>query len=743
MNPSGEWLTGARPDGGIGTSAAAGQTLGALAPRVLADVPRLLPNSPAAVLVVDLVTRRVTFANDRGRQMVDGAPLPLGVEEWAALARLRGTDGAPLTGSASPVARVASGEQLRGELVVGTAGDGVERMLWVTGLPLDEAPGLATSGLVVLLDLSTGPSAQAAPDDAPRALRERAVIAVDISFSISDPAQPDNPLVWVNPAFTRVTGYPFEEAVGYNCRFLQGPDTDPAAVAELRRAQQERRPTTVTLLNYRADGTAFWNELSLSPVFDGEGALTHFVGVQADVTARVLAEQEREEAYAAEREARAEAERARAEAERSQGRLALVAEATSLLTATLDVDDAMERLANLAVPLLADWCTVDLVADMDGSHRVAVAHVDPEGAALVRRAQERQPRHRNPKTAAYRVLNGEDGVLLPEVTDDYLAEIAHDEEQLGLYRAVTGRSMMVVPLRARRQTLGVLTLATTAASERRFTTGDLELAKDLARRAALAVDNARLYTREHTTAEALQRSLLPVLPVVPGLSFAARYLASSEGAQVGGDWYDVLALPDGSVGVAIGDVMGHDLAAAVAMGQLRSVLRSYAWEGDPVGEVLDRMDRLVQGLEMAQLATAVYARLEPGSDGAPVMRYANAGHLPPLLREPDGRTRYLEGAASVLLGAPVEGRRPETAEPIVPGSTILLYTDGLVERRDAPLERGLDWLSAATAACDPLAEPEAICDTLVGSLREPLADDVALLAVRVEELPGLSPEGRR
>jgi serine phosphatase RsbU (regulator of sigma subunit) len=184
----------------------------------------------------------------------------------------------------------------------------------------------------------------------------------------------------------------------------------------------------------------------------------------------------------------------------------------------------------------------------------------------------------------------------------------------------------------------------------------------------------------------LQHSLLPALPKVEGLQLAARYLVGVDGNQVGGDWYDVLPLPDGAVGVAVGDVVGHDLRAAAAMGQLRGVLRSYAWDGGGPGSVLDRCDQLVQGLEMAAMATAVYARIEPpADDGSRLVRYANAGHPAPLLLAPDGGLRRLDEQRSPMIGAVRDlGRRAgaghtEAQVRCAPGSLLLLYTDGFTD----------------------------------------------------------------
>ncbi|MEX2290796.1 MAG: SpoIIE family protein phosphatase [Mycobacteriales bacterium] len=554
-------------------------------------------------------------------------------------------------------------------------------------------------------------------------VRDRAVIAAGLSFTISDPRLPDNPLVFVNPAFERTTGYSREEAQGRNCRFLQGPATDPAAVQRIRDALAADEQAKVTLLNYRKDGTPFWNELSLSPVHDAAGSLTHIVGIQTDVTARVQIQQEHERHLDAERAARAEAER-------SQRRLALLAEATSMLAATLDVDESLDRLTGLVVPLMADWCTVHLLAPDGRVQRVAARHRDEDKSPLLRRLEQLQQTGLSDSSVTASVLAGGAPVLL-DVDDDVLVRDMGDAELVDVYRQVGVRSAMVLPLRARRQVLGVLSLFTDD-SARSFDAGDLAMAADLARRAALAVDNARLYSREHDVAEQLQRSLLPQLEAVPGLDHAARYLPGATSAQVGGDWYDLFALPDGTVGLAVGDVMGHDMTAAAAMGQLRSVLQSYAWQGSAPAIVLDRLDQLVQGLDMAQLATCLYGRLDPPREGRPGrLRLANAGHLPPALRSPDGTVRLVATDASLLVGAELGTTREEVEESVEPGSVLVLYTDGLVEHRGRPIDEGLEALAAALRSA-PEEDADAICEHLLAELAYgALDDDVALLVVRV------------
>jgi PAS domain S-box-containing protein len=689
-------------------------------------LPRLLHEAPAACLLVDRETGCVVQANTAGREMAPGTGLPSAPADWTVDARLTRPDGTAFGSGDSPLERVAAGQPVLGEPVrapdrlrndpTRLPDEDADRVLWVTGFPLPTDAEHAQT-LVVFFEVDV-------EDPRGLAVRDRAVVAAGLSFTITDPNQPDDPLVFVNPAFERATGYSAAEAIGRNCRFLQGPDTDPAAVAEVRELLHRQEHGTVTLLNYRKDGTAFWNELSLSPVYDGDGALTHLVGIQADVTARVLAEQERERHLASEQQARADAEHA-------QGRLALLAEATSMLAATLDVDESLDRLVHLVVPLLADWCTVHLLAPDGSVQRVAATHRDGSKEDLLRRIEELQPTGLSDRSETAAVLRGGLPKLLPHVTHDAIDNAIDDPELVELYEQIGVGSAIIVPLRARRQVLGALGLFNDR-SGRVFDDDDLATAADLARRAALTVDNARLYQREHEVAEALQRSLLPDLPTIAGLDIAAVYLPGSSAAQVGGDWYDLFRLPDGAVGITIGDVMGHDLTAAAAMGQLRSVLQSYAWQGDAPAVVLDRLDQLVQGLDMAQLATCVYGRLElPGFGQDGVLRLANAGHLPPALRRGDGHVRLLDAEVSLLVGAALGLERAELEESVGPGSVLVLYTDGLVEHRGRDLDEGLAALQQALERA-PDGSAQEVLDTLLTALVEDdLEDDVAVLVVRV------------
>jgi PAS domain S-box-containing protein len=721
----------------------------------------VLSAAPTAVLLVDLAARTVTYANPAALRLLEPAPqLPVGVEEWSKAAGLAEPDGEPLGPERSPLARLADRQEVPGEAVTLDTRDG-RRLLWVLGWALPDLPEpaeLTDTGVVAFFDV-TGLGANLDAGEPLRDLRERAILATERSFSISDPHQPDNPLVYVNPAFERMTGYAADDAVGRNCRFLQGEDTDQAAVAELRAALAGERQATVTLRNYRKDGTAFWNEVAISPVLDGLGRLTHFVGVQSDVTARVTAELERERLYQAEQEARAQAETtklaaeaahaaaeaarmaaeaARVEAEETQHRLGLLAEATSLLTTSLDVDTTLRRLTRLVVPIFADWSVVDLLEESGQVRRVGVGHLDPRMASRLLELEQRTPIDLGADTPTTAVLRGEPAKLVTGITDDWLVDKLRTPELLAAYRqAGPVTSAIVVPLRARGRVLGALTLIGIGAG-RHFGEADLRLAEDLGRRAGLAVDNARSYERELRVAETLQRNLLPHRPPeLPGFESAVRYVPGSAGVKVGGDWYDVIPGQDGSAVVVVGDVMGHDLHAAALMGRLRSAMRAYAIEDDRPATLITRLDRLVQRLEPGELVTMVVARIAP--DGTS-LTYANAGHPPPLLVAPDGRTRFLEEARSVLVGVSptVELAYEEASISIDPGATLLLYTDGLVEDRDAELGQGLEAL-ADEAGRRVNSRLETLCDAVLARLDAPRRrDDIALLAIRSGQPPSRS-----
>lgn len=687
---------------------------------------------PAALLVINREMRQVVHVNAAGAELTGDRVhrLPVDIDAWVDATGLTDLDGRPLSEADSPFARVANGVPVAGEPVALRG----ERLLFVTGFSLsgavdglapaaDVAEDLGRHALVVLLQPpGSGPGERRQL----AALRDRAIVATTMSIAITDPRQPDNPLIWVNPSFCRLTGYSFDEVVGRNCRMLQGPNTDRASVRRIADALCRHEPVTEVLLNYRRDGAAFWNQVSISPVFDGGGELVNYVGVQNDVTERVIVEQERRTALA--------------EAEEVRGQLRLLAEATTQMTGALDVTDACERLVRSLVPELADLCALDVLEmpDRGVPRRLAVAGRDPADEARLYELGRLRNYHVGGGSDTGSVLAGEQPVLVPELPELGIDRYPGDHAAAAVYDTLRLRSVMVVPVRARGRVLGALTLMTQHPYGRRYGQRDLHLATDIAGRAGLTIDNVRLYEVEHAAAATLQRSLLPEVADVAGVQVAARYLVGVDGNQVGGDWYDVLALPDGSLGIAVGDVVGHDLRAAAAMGQLRGVLRSYAWDGGPPGSVLDRCDQLVQGLEMAAMATAVYARLEPPSvDGHRLLRYANAGHPAPLLLEPNGVLHRLDDNRSPMIGV-VRGLGsaggPDRAEAAVccpPGSLLLLYTDGLTDIAGEDPDQRTELLERTLASTSSGADAEAVVEAVLAACSPPrLRDDVALLALR-------------
>lgn len=716
-----------------------------------AGLSRLVGGETALVLLIDLAAGTVTYANDRARQLAPNAKLPVSVADWSEAAGLQVPDGQELEASANPLARIAAGEPVTGEEVTAArASDSTAQRepLWVIGLPLEGAPGpLGEQALIVFLPLRAQGEIDIIRNAGAEALQSRAISATGLSFTISDPHLDDNPLVWVNPAFLLETGYTEDEVIGRNCRFLQGPDTDPESIRRLRAAVHSEQPISEVILNYRKDGTTFWNELTISPVYDGEGRLTNLVGVQADVTMRVLAERASAEArelagraLEAEREARMIAEAAQAEAheamrsaeravqeaERSQRILGLLAEATTVLAGTLDVQEALSRLAGLLVPLLGDWVFINLIDEGGHLRRATIKHRDGRDALLERLA-DLQYRGLAPDAPVRRAIENRRPLLMSELDLEQAStwmtpEMVELTGQLGL------GSALYVPLIARRRVLGAIALFS---SERgRFDEPQLEVVQEIARRAALMVDNARLYDQEHQAALTLQRSMLSSVPEVPGLDITALYVPGSAGAEIGGDWYDVMPLPDGSTALAVGDVMGHDIAAAAAMGQLRSVLRAYAFEGGGPARVVQRVDQLVQGLGVVPLATCCYATLSPQR----VLTWTNAGHLPPLLRRPDGTVEELRMPdPDIVVGvAPPELPRAEMSIDLPVGSVVVLFTDGLVEGRTREISAGVADVARLLAEHDPAMGSAALAarlnDYADGPDRE---DDICLLVVHV------------
>jgi PAS domain S-box-containing protein len=427
-----------------------------------------------------------------------------------------------------------------------------------------------------------------------------------------------------------------------------------------------------------------------------------------------------------------ERQRDRHRAERSAQRLALLARVSAELAGTLDVPVATARLPRLVVPALADWCIVTVV-DPDGRPRdVGWWHAEPAARALVERyAAVRLDAMPATAPVARALLSGEP----VRCSSRAVAELIGPGEARDLIDALGPESAIALPLRGRDRTLGVLTLFFRPGAG--LDDEDLATAQDVADRAGLALDNARLYAAQQQLAEGLQRSLLTDPPEPESAEIAVRYLPAAEAARVGGDWYDAFVQPGGSTMLVIGDVVGHDTAAAAAMGHLRGLLRGIATYSDaPPAEVLRGLDASMAVLRTRVLATAAVARFEQTPDerrrGVTRMRWANAGHLPPLVVQPDGSVAGPTAwHGDLLLGVDATARRQESVVTIDRGATVLLFTDGLVERRDADLDAGLLRLRSALAELAGLPLEELLDELLERLVEGRPEDDVALVAVRL------------
>ena len=681
-------------------------------------------------------------------------------------------------------------------------------------------------------------------------------------------------LTW-NAGAERLYGYTPQDVIGRSVSMLaapESPDEIPAIMARLSRGEVIRHYETVRV---KKDGTRFDVSLTISPVRDDSGRIIGASAVARDVSDRKRAERGQQ----------------------------FLTQASEALSRSLNMEATLEAMAQLIVPTLANWCTIDLVEEAGHLHRRVVVHEDPAKLTLARELEQQHPFDRNSAYGIPSVMRTGEPALHPELTEDLLTVMVGDPERRRVMQGLGLKSMMIVPLIVRSRTLGTITLVT-AESGRRYDAGDLALAVDLGRRAAFAVDNARLYQaeqatrrtaeqaadqigrlqlvtaalsealtptqvaevilhavidvlgagaaavigldgaespilvsaigysadiherwrrssgditaiadamrtghvvwyaswadfqrqypnaivpsepcrlgaraavpfavhgrmigalymnfaecrqldndelqfmltlgrrcgaamerarlyeREHTVAETLQRSLLPAhLPDLPGIQIAARYYPAARDARIGGDWYDALALPDGRIGVVIGDVAGRGLPAASVMARLRGATRAYAMESGSPDALVQRLRLMV---DRGEMVTLIYLILDPIEQ---TVTYANAGHPAPLLIAPDGRSEFLPGGSIPLCQLPAPYQAFTATVP--DGSTLLLYTDGLVEDRSRQtIDQGLARLRRLVEQARDRT-PDTLVEHIVSAVStdRALDDDVAVLAVSVD-----------
>jgi PAS domain S-box-containing protein len=423
---------------------------------------------------------------------------------------------------------------------------------------------------------------------------------------------------------------------------------------------------------------------------------------------------------------------AQEQAERATRRLTLLAQVSAELAGTLDVQAATARLPRIVVPALADYCILTVIDDDGHPRDVGSWHVDPAHRGVLERYAEVRLDAMPLTAPVARALHSNEAVTF--AGDDVL-ELLPAGRARDLLSVLAPKSEVALPLRARGRTLGLLTLF--YADGHTPTPEDVSVAQDVADRAGLAWDNARLFSQQQQMAETLQRSLLTEPPQPDHAEIVVRYLPAAEAARVGGDWYDAFMQPNGATTLVIGDVVGHDTAAAAAMGQMRSLLRGIAAYSDAgPAEVLRGLDSAMAVLQIDTLATAAVARLEQTADerarGVTRMVWASAGHLPALALSPDGTVAVLsDWKSDLLLGVDANAPRTDAVVTLDRGSTVLLYTDGLIERHDADLDAGLDRLRTHLAELAGLPLQQ-LCDELITRLVDGKPeDDVALVAVRL------------
>ncbi|KAB2976505.1 SpoIIE family protein phosphatase [Streptomyces sp. SS1-1] len=397
-------------------------------------------------------------------------------------------------------------------------------------------------------------------------------------------------------------------------------------------------------------------------------------------------------------------QKARREAEAARGRLTFLADASAALTASLNHEAIVRLLPALLVPRYARAVDIWL---FDGTESSSPDRGASHPAAAVVAARRERPQYAADHPGG-----------LPGVDDQPPSALD------------PGRPLLCIPLLTRRAPQGVLTLT---APDERWDADDAVMLIELTRRASIALENARRFEHNRDIAETLQRALLTDLPSTPGLTLAARYLPATRGLNIGGDWYDAFRQPDGSLITVVGDVTGHGLHAAVMMSQLRTALRAYAVDGSSPGQLLTRLHEFLHRLRMDLYATAVIARFHPDDD---TLTWAAAGHPPPVLRGPDGEVVTLDAKPGAMLGIPLQQRIADHTAPLPPGSTLALYTDGLVERRAQGIDPGIRRLTEALATfrADELGQDlEGSADRLLHPLLHDSEhdDDVCLLLCHV------------
>jgi hypothetical protein len=500
------------------------------------------------------------------------------------------------------------------------------------------------------------------------------------------------------------------------------PGLDAASIEQsLRRVLDSGEPVfdleVASAVTGWADGERFWRCIQF-PLSGPDGQPARVAQVMQEVTGQAL----------------------------GQHRLALADEASARIGTTLDVTRTAEELLDVAIPHLADAGRVNLLGTViEGGRQAPQARNEkmrllqvalrwPADAPLPPEYLRKAWYETDPAKLLHQRLVAGLPIFLPTLgtmTEEQLGEVASGPafDRVMTARRAGAHSQMIVPLMARGAIMGHIILYRLAGSKP-FTAADLSLARDFVARAAVSIDNARLYTRERAAALGLQRGLLPRhVPQVPGLQLAYRYVPAQATSEIGGDWFDVIPLPAGRCALTVGDVTGHDIAAASRMGQLRTATRTLAGLGLTPEQLLARLDLITADLTDAETsATCLYAAGDPATG---IWDMASAGHPPPALARPGRHAAFPDLPPGLPLGTGLadSGSYQAVRLHLPPGSTLVLYTDGLIEEPAADIGIGMARLATTLATLTSLPLPQA-CDTLLATLAARPADDVAILMAR-------------
>jgi serine phosphatase RsbU (regulator of sigma subunit) len=416
--------------------------------------------------------------------------------------------------------------------------------------------------------------------------------------------------------------------------------------------------------------------------------------------------------------------RALLQAERDARRRAdFLARAGAILDSSLELEETLSNVAHIAIPEIADWCAVSLLDESGTLREVATAHADAGQRELARELSERFPADPEAPSGALAVARSGETVFVARITDEMLVAGITDPEQLGLVRRLGLRSIIIATLAS-------------AESDRVFEDADVQLAEELARRAGVAVENARLYTERSRIAHTLQARLLPErLPEVPGAVLAARYRAAGELNEVGGDFYDVFPRSETDWALVVGDVSGKGAEAAAVTALARYTLRAATLdEGDP-SHALRRLNQAMLNDGSSQFATVVLAYIRAAADGGLDVNVALGGHPPPLILRADGSIE-MPGAHGLLLGVFDDPHLHDRSFALHDGDVMLLYTDGVTEAgsRSAPVGlHGLSELLGGLGHNGPQEIVDAVEQAVVGAQPGEPRDDIALLALSVTD----------